>query len=427
MQAGTVPLLALAAGLIQMGAAAQPLTREEILQGAQERIDLLRKAEATVRVVDADGNPIRDARASVRQVRHAFLFGANIFGWEQWDEGLTQAYRDRFTALLNYATLPFYWWDYESEPGMPKHASREAVARWCAENAVTTKGHPLVWNYAAADWLPEDPAETARLSDARVTDCVTRFAGLIDRWDVVNEAADPFRFENRVTDAWRRLGRIPFAREPFRLARAANPDATLLINDYRTDQAYADVIAQLVDEEGERLYDVIGIQSHMHGRVWAPEFTWEVCERFAEFGAPLHFTETTIVSGTRDGETWGGSTPEGEAAQADAVAEFYTVLFSHPAVEAITWWDLSDRFAWMGAPAGLIREDMTPKPAYDRLMGLIKGEWWTAEDLKTDDRGEARFRGFFGDYEVTVETGARVVTAPLTVAREDANTVEVRM
>jgi len=39
------------------------------------------------------------------------------------------------------------------------------------------------------------------------------------------------------------------------------------------------------------------------------------------------------------------STPEGEALQAEEAVKLYRLLFSHPAVQAITWWDLSDRFA----------------------------------------------------------------------------------
>ena len=125
----------------------------------------------------------------------------------------------------------------------------------------------------------------------------------------------------------------------------------LLINDYRTDPPYERVIEQLVDGSGKRLYDAIGIQSHMHGGTWATARIWEVCERFSRFGAPLHFTETTILSaapGWAKPNPW-VTTPEGEAYQAKEVVRFYTMLFSHPAVEAITWWDFSDWHAWQVA------------------------------------------------------------------------------
>jgi len=84
---------------------------------------------------------------------------------------------------------------------------------------------------------------------------------------------------------------------------------------------------------------------------------------------------------------------------ADYVEKFYTILFSHPAVEAITWWDFMDG-GWQGAPAGLVREDLTPKPVYHRLMRLIKGKWWTKETVRT------KLRGFLGDYQVTVNATA---------------------
>ena len=87
----------------------------------------------------------------------------------------------------------------------------------------------------------------------------------------------------------------------------------------------------------------------------------------------LHRVEIRILSGDRQWEKKGDwpSTPEGEAYQAQEAARIYTLLFSHPAVEAITWWDFSDRQAWQHAPAGLLRSDMTPKPAYDELKKLL--------------------------------------------------------
>jgi hypothetical protein len=36
------------------------------------------------------------------------------------------------------------------------------------------------------------------------------------------------------------------------------------------------------------------------------------------------------------------------------------------------------------------------------LHSLVKGEWWVAPTkIVTDDRGQVRFTGFLGDYEVS--------------------------
>ena len=77
-------------------------------------------------------------------------------------------------------------------------------------------------------------------------------------------------------------------------------------------------------------------------------------------------------------------------------------------MEAITWWDFPDG-QWQGAPAGLLRSDLTPKPIYDRLLEMVKGEWWTQSQGRTDGKGEYRFRGFCGEYEVTVRSTQRTL------------------
>ena len=94
------------------------------------------------------------------------------------------------------------------------------------------------------------------------------------------------------------------------------------------------------------------------------------------------------------------TTPEGEERQAEETIQHYKTLFSHPLVEGITWWDLSDG-GWLNAPAGLLRKDGSSKPAYDELMKLIKGEWWISPTkLTTDNDGEIQFNGFPGEYEL---------------------------
>jgi len=400
-------------------ACAQDLTDDALLAGADARIEEYRKADAMVVVVDDAGRPLPGAVVDVEQTRHAFLFGCNIFKWEGVpNEEQQQAYRRQFAELLNYATIGFYWPSYERTQGEPRHEATERVARWCKQQGITTKGHPLAWNYSDPRWLPDDLQEIRQLQMARIDDCVGRFVGLIDRWDVVNEVThfDRESFVVRApkhTAMWKQVGQMEFTRECFQHARTAGPKATLLINDYRTDPAYERVIEQLVDADGRPMYDEIGIQSHMHGGAWPNSKIWETCQRFARFGVPLHFTETTILSGDRNWEKPAGSdwvsTPEGEAYQAEHVVRFYTMLYSHPAVEAITWWDFSDQGAWKGAPAGFLRDDMTPKPAYTALQSLIKGKWWTDTTATTNAQGIAKFRGTLGDYRIRVTVGGKQV------------------
>lgn len=386
----------------------------------EARIRKHRQADLVVRVTDASGRPVRDAKVTVEQMRHAFLFGCNAFlidpsSAEPWQP----AYQDRYAALLNYATLPFYWGAYEPAPGRKSEAKLEAMARWCADHGIAAKGHPLCWHEVWPRWAPKTADEAIPLLRGRVEEIIPKFKPWIAYWDVWNEANAAVHHPGTGVGQWvMRDGPAEPVRQALGWARAASRDGgrVLLYNDFDMSPANERLIATLASSNA--LPDAIGIQSHMHNATWSPARVWSVTERFARFGRPLHYTELTVLSG--DGKPRAGerhkpgewpTVPEGEARQAEYVESLYRILFSHPFVEAITWWDFSDLRAWKGAPAGLVRADMSPKPAYDRLLGLIKREWWTRADATTDSTGAARLRAFRGAHRITVEAGGKTATA----------------
>jgi endo-1,4-beta-xylanase len=376
---------------------------DDILAEAKERIEKHRRADGILLARGADGRPAAGVKVKLEQTRHEFLFGCNFFRFGRLrDSELEEQYRTRFARVFNYATLGFYWASYERERGKPGYPYTDRVAAWCAEHGITCKGHPLVWDYADPRWLPQDFSEIRALSHARVRDIVSRYQGRINLWDVVNEPTHLGRFKTRIGEWAIAMGAVPYVREHLKIARAANPNATLLVNDYRTDPPYHRILEGL-RENGKPLFGTIGIQSHMHGGGWPLRQVWNVCDRYADLGVPIHFTETTVVSGPRlgPGENWGPTTPELEAGQADYVPKFYTMLFAHPALGAITWWDFSDNGAWQGAAAGWVRKDMSPKPVYERMLELIKSRWWTKVEGQTDQRGEFRTRAFLGAHRLT--------------------------
>lgn len=420
------------------------LTRDQILNEADARIEQFRKSDAELRLVGPDGKPL-PAGASVRieQTRHEFLFGCNIFKLVDRSYAVNEGYAKRFADLFNFATLGFYWWSYERQLGDVSWAQgrNDRIVRWCEEHGITPKGHPLVYNLGEQRWLPDDPAEIRKLQLDRIRRDVAHFKGKIKYWDVANEITDYDRETTRqnapkMTAAFRALGVMTFIREAFTVTRATDPAAGLIINDYITAQRYGDnVIAKLNDANAKPLYDVVGVQSHQHNTTWTVEQTWAICERFAQYGKPVHLTEVTFTSGREGAQfnehqadpTW-VTTPEGEQRQARDVARFYTILFSHPAVEAITWWDLSDADAWMNAPSGLLRADMSPKPAYDELMKLVKGKWWTRAEARAEQGGAVRFRGFRGDYRITAQDASgKTVSGAFKLGRNAQGAIEVKL
>jgi hypothetical protein len=99
--------------------------------------------------------------------------------------------------------------------------------------------------------------------------------------------------------------------------------------------------------------------------------------------------------------------PEGAERQAREAVDLYRRLFEHPAVTAITWWDVCDSHACLHIPCGVLRADGSPKTVYEALRRLIREEWRSAGTAATDAAGNARIEGFAGVYAVESERGGR--------------------
>lgn len=380
------------------------LQEDRLLAGMAERIERNRKSDVTLRVTDGKGNPVPGAEISVALARHEFLFGCNIYKFDRFATAeRNELYKERFRGLFNYATTGFYWRWYEHEKGKPEYAYTDKVVAWCMENRIRLKGHPLLWACEAGIPVWSGAQPSAEVQRQRVVDIMSRYSGKIAFWEVVNE---PAHLSGLTLD------------EPYRWARAANPEATLIVNDYEVMANGFPPFFALLESAQKRgvPFDGIGIQAHEPRTLRFPlDPVWATLDRYATLGKPLHITEFTPASG---GEAVTGPLGVGtwdEAAQADYAARFYTVCFAHPAVMAITWWDLCDDGAWLKG-GGLLREDLSPKPAYEALRRLIHEQWTTRAAGKTDRGGGFSFRGFRGDYVARIGSGGAAVELPFHAA-----------
>ncbi len=376
-----------------------------------------RQVNKRVRFTDASGNPLAGKDIKVKQIAHKFLFGCGGFDFMPYVIDGNEFFKDiteKWLEIFNYATLPFYWGNFEPEEGKPDTENLLKTAKYLQSKGVKVKGHPLCWHTVCADWLLKYDNKTIMEKQlGRIDREVTGFKGVIDMWDVINEVVimPVFdKYDNAVTRLCNEKGRVGLVKEVFDEARKCNPDAVLLLNDFNTSPKYEELIEECL-EAGVPI-SAIGIQSHQHQGYWGAEKLNDVLERFGRFGLPIHFTENTLISGDLmaphivDLNDWQvddwPSTEEGEARQCKEVEEMYRILFAHPLVEAITTWDFKDG-AWLNAPSGFIRRDKTTKPSYDMLKKLIKDEWFTDTTVKTDADGWALVNAFKGTYSIEAE------------------------
>ena len=121
--------------------------------------------------------------------------------------------------------------------------------------------------------------------------------------------------------------------------------------------------------------------------------------------------------GVYDGKTFEERTAVDEEKQAAMLGRMYEYYFSLERAEAIIYWNLMDGYAWHAEPGdmtagenvwrgGLVDFDGRRKPAYEVLNTLVNKTWRTQANVNSDKNGEARSRGFFGEYEIEAEIPA---------------------
>ena len=87
-----------------------------------------RRADARLQLLNPDGTPAANRPVQIDQVSHQFLFGCGAFDAvalmkvpnEQWKAAIRER-MEKWLALFNYGTLPFYWGRYEPEEGKPDY------------------------------------------------------------------------------------------------------------------------------------------------------------------------------------------------------------------------------------------------------------------------------------------------------------------
>ncbi len=391
--------------------------------GARERIEQVRMKDVEVYLL-RDGKPIPGAQVSLRMKNHQFLFGAVCYAHGTLGDAQREAEFERlFGALFNYTMVPFHWSWYEPERGVYHEPYTGNLVDFADRLGLKKKLHALIWHECCPDWLEDGEVEEAYTR--RISYLMQRYGDRFDFFDLANETTVNDRFDNPVSRWVRRKTPIEMMRFGARLVRSYQPEAKLLYGDWNVHgEEYFSFLREMREKDVD--VDIIGMQSHMHRDLWTAEETMRVIDRAAAFGWPIHFPECSICSGKPIGTmsyapgavNHFSETPEDLAWQAEFARDFYTLVFSHPAVEALSWFDFTDH-RWLNAPAGVVDDALKPKPVYHMLYDLIHRQWHTDADVRANEYGVARARLFCGTYEITVQLpGEKPQTVERNVFRE---------
>lgn len=416
-----------------MGEAYHKLWNPELQAKIDRDIEKNRKADASFRIKGIK----KGTEIKIEQLDHEFLFGANIFNFDQLgSDDLNRKYKEVFGTLFNSATIAFYWKAFEPEPGKPRfkaseedsaafwngleqpwkkyhwrRPSPEKIISFCENKGIHMHSHPLIWGntkWNHPTWVSKDPGkvdEMERHFEKRITGIGEYYKGRLPSWDIVNESVDPVPGKPR-------YGVLPpdYTFKAFKLADKYFPKSVLFnINDsWRA--VYPPFIRGLI-ERGARI-DVVGLQMHIfsskecldvaagksvfpNGTSWKPLDVVKYLEILDSLGRPLHLSEITIPA-PGDGE-------DANEIQAVIARDMYRLWFSWPSIFRITWWNVVDDCGAAGEPSksGLFTRKMEPKPVFYALDHLINQEWKTRMILQAGRKGSVDFRGFKGRYQVS--------------------------
>lgn len=395
----------------------------DLIQDAKKRIKQVRQKDVELLVLK-DGKPVENAGVSFRMKNHQFLFGAVCYKYGTYEtKEMNDLFTEEFTKLFNYTMVPYHWSWYEPKYREYNEPYTSNLIKWAKANNLKRKLHALIWHELCPDWVTYKDDIKQRYTE-RISHLMANFGDDFDFFDVANETTVNDRFDNPVSRWVREYGPINMIKFGTELVRSFKPDAKLLYGDWNVHvDEYYDFLRQMRENDVD--IDIIGIQSHQHVDRWSQEETMRIMDRAAEFGWPIHFPENSICSGTPIGTTKYGAgeinywneTEDDLYSQAEFARDFYTLVFSHPAVEALSWFDFTDH-RWLMAPAGVVTDDLKIKPVYETLQDLIHREWHSDADVVTGPEGWCRTRLFCGNYDITVDINGEKTSANRDVLRE---------
>lgn len=300
----------------------------------------------------------------------------------------------------------------ERTEGVFDYAEADELVAFAQAHGMKVRGHTLVWHRQTPDWVfeaaggaPASPELLLSRLKNHIDHVVAHFKGRVYAWDVVNEAITDdgkFRTDHEAEadqrSRWHGILGVDYIAKAFEYAHAADPDAKLFYNDYRTyipakRQAIYEMLKELL-ARGVPIHGV-GLQCHLsiepstdptnHGfHQTLPEME-KTIELYASLGLDVQITELDLslyVPGVKyTPETFYTTetfTDALEQKQAERYAAFFELFRKHAKViTGVTFWGIADDNTWLSEFSSgrkdfplLFDVQHEPKQALDRVMAF---------------------------------------------------------
>lgn len=232
----------------------------------------------------------------------------------------------------------------------------DRIVKYGNDNGINVHGHALVWHNAVPDWLSSfsgTDEEFALEVKKYITDVVTRYAGKIKSWDVVNEAVND-NGNTRNTIFLQKMG-ANYVKDCFQWARdaanaAGDTDLLLFYNDYGTSTNIPkqnEVFAIVDDLKASNLIDGVGFQ--MHNTYLSPskaQIETDINRAVAK-DLKVHVSELDIQVNQNNDISF--LTDERSLAQKEKYKEIVSIYNALPVENkyALTVWGFKDNESWI--------------------------------------------------------------------------------
>ncbi|KAI3579805.1 tomatinase [Fusarium oxysporum f. sp. albedinis] len=285
------------------------------------------------------------------------LFGSGAINPSYLDDAqFRAALSEQFNSLSPENELK--WNFFHQSPDHYDWHKLDRLVKFAEANNMAVKGHGLISGCCNPDYVLNitSPAALRAAMTTHFEAVMHRYRGKMDRWDVVSEALKTNGSGLASNIFYDTLG-PGYVEEAFRIARAADPDAKLFLNENLVEvlpkkrQELYEMVAQLV-AKGVPI-DGIALQMHITLQPLVPGVIREMVNSYKALGLEVTIAEMDVhtYNATQQTEIYG-----------DVIKEAL-----NSGITDISFWGFTDKHAytWLpGAKPLMFNETYYPKGAF---------------------------------------------------------------